>query len=411
MAYSRKTLNDYAEILWQQRDNYREQIEAKGKKQLPGTIYLNNGRYYWLPKQGEKTVPLIPDKEKDKLPGSLIKNKPGGYFWWIPHHKFRRRMVPDGKKVATKDLKTAKKLQKQEWKKIQKYEPQLAAELKGMRKWGTATKHKPTAVKIAKKYWDQMQESEPQKAARIMSDKRPGRTKPDVDVVWPSWIEQKKRLSLMENKPQMPIVYPEQGIHDELKDGLCVPEKLETMVNKIKKVDWLVNNAMLVFEDKSPAASKEIAIQSNGKEWTDEQEKQNKRYIMQSSTSIDRDTGRIRFTIYSPGYGSKRAFAEEIYHIIFEIIRESSPKTFRTIQVWHKGNIDNDSDPTLKISEAFSQAMAEEEFGYNSSLPRSVVKHAQKIFSDKNDVQPFVIEKVKRNLSAPQMSVSVNPHK
>ena len=45
-----------------------------------------------------------------------------------------------------------------------------------------------------------------------MSDKRPEIAKPDVDVVWPSWTEQKDRLALMENEPQMPIVYPKQGL-------------------------------------------------------------------------------------------------------------------------------------------------------------------------------------------------------
>ena len=253
---ARKTLNDYAQDLWQQRDNFREQIEAKGRKEFPGTIYLNNGRYYWMPKHGEKPLALVPDKEKNKLPGSLLKNEPGGYFWWIPHHKFRRRLVPDGQKVATKDLKTAKKLQKQEWENIQKYETQLAAELKSMRKWGVATKHKPTAAKIAKKYWNQMQENEPQTTARIMSDKRPEIAKPDIDAVWPSWAEQKARLALKDNKPQMPIVYPEQGLHEEWKYGLRVPKKLETMVDKIKKVDWLARDAMLAFEDKFPATSK-----------------------------------------------------------------------------------------------------------------------------------------------------------
>lgn len=408
---SRRTLNDYTELLWQNRDNYSETIAKRNEKEFPGTIYLNNGRYYWMPKHGEKPLPLIPEKEKNRLPGSLIKNKPGGYFWWIPHLKFRRRMVPDGQKVASKDLKTAQKLQRQEWERIQKYEPKLAEKLKSMRKWGAATKHKPTAVKIAKKYWDQMQQNDPQSAARIMSDKRPEITKPDIDKVWPSWEEEKSRLALMENKPQMPIVYPEQGIHDEWKYGLRVPEALETMVNKVKKVDWLARDAMLVFEDKSPAVSKEIAIQSNGKEWTDEQGKNGKRFAMQGSTSIDRDTGRIRFAVYSPGYGSERTLAEEVYHIVFEIIREANPKTFKTIQTWHKENIDNGSDPTLNISEAFSQAMAEEELGYDSSLPRSVVKYAQKVFSDKNNVRACTLEKVKRNLSAPQMSLNENPHK
>ena len=43
--------------------------------------------------------------------------------------------------------------------------------------------------------------------------------------------------------------------------------------------------------------------------------------------------------------------------------------------------------------------MAEEELGHNSGLPREIVKQAKKIFSDKNDVESCVIEKVKNNLS------------
>ena len=55
---ARKILNDYAEILWKHRDNYGEQILARDRKEFPGTIYLNNGRYYWMPKNGEKAVPV-----------------------------------------------------------------------------------------------------------------------------------------------------------------------------------------------------------------------------------------------------------------------------------------------------------------------------------------------------------------
>jgi len=396
---ARETLNDYAETLWQQRDTFKEQIAIKSSKELPGTIYLNNGRYYWMPKNGEKTVALVPEKEKNKLPGSLFRNKPGGYFWWIPDHKFRRRMIPDGRKCATKDLNTAKKLQQQEWKNIQKYEPKLAAELKGMRKWGVATKHKPTATKIAKKYWNQMQKSEPQTVVRIMSDKRPEINKPDIDVVWPSWTEQKERLSLLENKLQMPIVYPKQNLRDEWKYGLRVPEKLESMVKKVKKVDWLAKDAMLVFEDKSPIVSKNIAIQSNGKEWTEKQYQENNQCYIQGCASIDKDSGRFKFTVYNPGYNSESVLAEEVYHVVFEVIREASPKTFKTIQKWHNKNINNGSDPTLNISETFSQAMAKEELGYSSSLPRNVVKCAKKVFSGKNGVKPCVVGKVKSNLS------------
>jgi len=396
---ARKTLNDYAVPLWRKRDNYGQEIAERAKKDLPGTIYLNNGRYYWIPKKGEKAVPLIPQKEKNKLPGSLYKNDPGGYFWWMPGRKFRRRMVPEGQKKATKDLKTAKELQCQEWEKIQIYEPKLAETLKGIRKWGTATKHKPTAVKIAKKLWKQIQENEPQTAIRIMSDKRPELSKPDMDTVWPKWTEQKYRLAFMENKPQLPIVYPAQRIDDEWKTGLRVPERLEAMVNKIKDIDWMASDAMLVFDDNSPSAIKRISTQSKGLDWTEKQYLENKRPVIQGCTSIDKDTGRFKFTVYNPGYGSEKTLAEEIYHIIYEIIRESNPETFKSIEAWHKDNLNNGNDPTLPISEAFSQSMAKEELGFSSNLPEGVVKHARKLFSDKNDIEPCIIEKVKRRLS------------
>ena len=173
------------------------------------------------------------------------------------------------------------------------------------------------------------------------------------------------------------------------------------MVDKIKRIDWLKRNAMLVFDDNSPAVSGEIVTQSNGKEWATEQREQGKRYVAQGSTSLDKDTGRIRFAMYRPGHGSKRTLGEEVYHVVYKIIRQASPGTFGAIQTWHKKNIDNGGDPTLDTSEAFSKAMAAEELGHSSSLPHRVVKHARKIFSDKGNVSHSTIEKVKASWSTP----------
>jgi hypothetical protein len=44
--------------------------------------------------------------------------------------------------------------------------------------------------------------------------------------------------------------------------------------------------------------------------------------------------------------------------------------------------------------------MAEEELGHDSGLPQSVVKHAQKIFSDKGKIDTSIMGKVKSNWSA-----------
>jgi hypothetical protein len=199
----------------------------------------------------------------------------------------------------------------------------------------------------------------------------------------------------------MPIVYSKQDLRDEWKYGLRVPKDLETMVDKIKKVDWLTRNATLVFDDNSPAVSREIVTQSNGEKWANQQEKQGKRYVAQGSTSLDKDTGRIRFAMYRPGHGSKRTLGEEVYHVVYKIIRQASPGTFGAIQTWHKKNIDNGGDPTLDTSEAFSKAMAAEELGHSSSLPHRIVKHARKIFSDKSNVSHSTIEKVKASWSTP----------
>lgn len=394
---ARGILNNYADKLWQKRETYSHAIERKKAKNMPGTIYLNNGRYYWLPKKGEKALPLIPKKENNRIPGSLVKNNPGGYFWYMPHHNFRRRLVPEGEKTAVKDLKTAKRLQQQQWQSIQRYEPQLAEKIMKIRKWGTATKHKPTAVKIAKKLWGEMQENDPDAVARIYSDKRTELTRPDVDSVWPSWQEEKNRLSQLENDPKIPIVYQNQGIRDEWEYGLKVPGGLEKTVEKIKNVDWLKKDAMLVFDDNSPAASKQIAIQSNGRDWANRQHEQNKRYCIQGSTSIDKDSGRFRIDIYQPGFNDNSVLTEEIYHIVFGIMRHTNPAIYKSTQRWHDRELKNGTDPTCTIEEAFACQMVSEETGTQTSLPRNVVKYARKIFSDKNCVDDAVIKEVKAN--------------
>lgn len=306
-------------------------------------------------------------------------------------------MVEPGEKIATKDLRTAQKLQYQEWERIQKYEPRLATRLKKRRKWGAATKHKPTAVKAAKRLWKQIQENDPDAVARILSDKRPEISRPDMDRVWPDWKEEKARLAQVEIKTHLPVIYPKQGLVKEWEYGLRVPEKLETMVDKMKNVDWIKNNAMLVFDDNLPVPSKEIAKQSRGQDWAAQQSQENNRSLIQGSTSIDKDNGRFKFTVYNPGYDSNKTLAEEVYHVVFGIIKESSPKTFGSIQTWHRKNMKNDSDPTLNMSEAFSQAMAEEELGHKSGLPRNIVKNAQKVFSEKSKISSEVMGKVRED--------------
>ena len=80
---------------------------------------------------------------------------------------------------------------------------------------------------------------------------------------------------------------------------------------------------------------------------------------------------------------------------------EASPQTYKTTQQWHEKRLEQGADPTNIIADTFASEMALEEIGASTSLLRSVVKHAQKIFSDKNNVQPYVLEKVKHNLFTP----------
>ncbi|MBN2641848.1 MAG: hypothetical protein JXR78_09355 [Victivallales bacterium] len=384
---ARKRYNDYAETLWRQRSSFSKTLL---KNEVPGSIFLKGNRYYWSPKHGQAQIPLIPEKCKNKLPGCISKHTSGGYYWVMTHLKFRRKLVPDGLTTATKDLKTAQELQRKEWQQIQKYEPQLAERINKVKRMGAATKHRPTAVKIARKLWRQMQENDPDTVNQILSNKRPEISRPDIDAVWPSWQEEKKRLASAQNNPQLPIVYPQQSLQDEWRYGLRVPEKLETIVNKMENVNWIKNHSMLVFDDNAPYASSQIARQSRGENWP-KQSRKNKSPVIQGSASLDKDNGRFCFTVYRPGYASKNTLSEEIYHVVFGVIKESQPKVLDSIQQWHKKRI----DPSLNISEAFSQAMAEEESGHESSLPRTVVKHAQKIFSENSRISAETMEKVK----------------
>lgn len=136
---------------------------------------------------------------------------------------------------------------------------------------------------------------------------------------------------------------------------------------------------------------------SRGRDWTARQSQVNNRCLIQGCTSIDKDSSRFKFTVYNLGYDSKKTLAEEVYHVVFGIIKESSPKTFGSIQRWHSRNVKHGSDPTLNMSEAFSQAMANEELGNKSGLPQSVVKNAQKVFSEKNKVTTEVMGKVRES--------------
>ncbi len=222
---------------------------------------------------------------------------------------------------------------------------------------------------------------------------------PDIDKIWPTWEQQKDRLAKMKGYPRMPIIYQQQDTHKERKFGLRPPEALGDLVERMKVVGWLVKHCMLAFDDNWPVASQDIAIQSRGRRWYDEIKERGKRFVIQGCTSIDKQTGRIGITIYRPGFDNERVLAEEIYHVVFGIIRKTKPTTYQATQRWHKNSLKNGMDPTVCLDEAFSKLMAIEESGIATGLPHRLIKQAQRMFSPSCRIPDPVMEKVKTSWS------------
>ena len=186
-----KLLYDYSICLWETKN---EIWLAEGKREpargivfkaknivapkprnnkLPGTIYLNNGGYYWCVARKMKPRPLIDPKSRPKVPGSFIVSN-GRYYWYIPGWVKRRRLVPKGKTFSTKDKTTALRIAKKQWNQIKKNNPELAANVrKHTRVNGMATKDRAIAEKVAAKMWEQIQKKSPKLAAKILTDNRP----------------------------------------------------------------------------------------------------------------------------------------------------------------------------------------------------------------------------------------------
>jgi hypothetical protein len=341
--------------------------------------------------------------------------------------------VPKGEKFSTKDKAVALRIAKNLWAQIQKNDPELAANIqKHTRINGIATKDRAVAERVAAKMWRQIQKEEPELAARILTDNRPkaenhwyaqivvnrkhrfiGSFKiraeaqaayarefekvfgyppgynvqcmPKMDKVWPTWAEEKARLALMNGHPRMPVI-----------GQSTKTEPLEPLVMRMQRVDWVVENCILVFDDNAPVASQDVTIQSRGEKWYAEIKKQGKRPTIQGCASIDNDTGRIRITVYGQGFSQSRVLTEEVYHIVFEIIRHASPRTFESIKKWYSDRLSKGLDPTWHIHEAFAELMVqEEEFPGSTDLPRHAVKYARRAFSHNNTVPDSAIEKIK----------------
>ena len=110
---ARTILYEYSRMLWENQNkmwildgtrNAAEGVTCRPmkkstrkplKQSLPGTIYLNNGRYYWVVRNKMKPVALVDDRNKRSLPGT-IGNCQGRYFWVIPGVLKRQRLVATG---------------------------------------------------------------------------------------------------------------------------------------------------------------------------------------------------------------------------------------------------------------------------------------------------------------------------
>jgi hypothetical protein len=445
---ARTMLYEYSRMLWEKQNQTwlldgtrsaadgvtcrarKESTRKPIKQSLPGTIYLNNGRYYWVVRNKMKPVALVDDRNKRVLPGT-IGNCQGRYFWVIPGVLKRQRLVAKGEKFSTTDRTTAEKIALQLWKAIQEKRPKLAEKIKARRAWGTATKDRTIAEKVARKIWNQIQQENPQLAAKILTDNRPEpqdhwiaqiciggehrhlgsfqtrkeamaaytnefekvfgyppgynvQAIPKLDKVWPTWEEQRSRLDAMNPKPAMPVI----GLTDRAKPLLPV-------IARMQKVDWLVKNCMVVVDDSMPSAGRDIAIESRGRQWFGEIKRQGKNTVVYGSTSIDRDSRRIRITVFGSAVDNAGILAEEVYHLVYRIIGLTNATLLATIQKWYGKRIKAGSNPTLSEDEVFAMTMAQEDIGCGSTgLPRRVVQHARKIFSDGNRVPERVMEEI-----------------
>ena len=447
---ARKLLHDYSMMLWESQNELwlaeGKRVPASGviyipkkttaskskKKSVPGTIYASHGGYYWVVGRKMKARPLIDPKSKPKVPGSFTVNN-GRYYWSILGWVKRRGLIPEGERYSTKDKAVALRIAKKRWAQIQEDDPELAANVrKHTRINGKATKDRAAAERVAAGMWRDIKKNDPELATRILPDNRSkakglwhayisvnGKDRylgsfvtrvegeaayarefekvhgypagyniqciPKMDKVWPTWAEEEARLALMNEHPRMPVI-----------GQSTKTEPLEPLVKRMQKVDWVVENCILVFDDNSPAASHDVTIQSRGEKWYAEIKKQGKRPIIQGCASIDADAGRIRITVYGQGFSQSRVLTEEVYHIVFEIIRHASPRTFESIKKWYSNRLSKGLDPTWHIHEAFAELMVqEEEFPGSTDLPRHAVKYARRAFSHTNTVPDSAIEKIK----------------
>ncbi len=297
---AREWLHAHALCLWEQRNEQwlaegtrtaargvvykpkrKRARRAKPQGGLPGTIYRNNGGYYWTVAGKLKPRPLIDPESRPQVPGSFIRDG-RRYYWYIPGWVKRRRLVPRGQKFSTTDKATALRIARSMWAQIERDDPALAASVRRhTRMHGTATKDCAVAERVAAEMWRDIRRNDPALAARILRDNRrkprdhwharikaggrlqyigsfatrseaeaayrqrfevlhgypPGyniQCLPKLDKVWPTWNEQRARLEIQDSRPAQPLVAPihraaspavmcsEQSVSTEWRGTLCL---------------------------------------------------------------------------------------------------------------------------------------------------------------------------------------------
>lgn len=451
---TRQWLHDYSLTLWETQNQLwlaeGKRVPAGGvvcrpakaavpepKKAVPGTLYLNNGRYWWVVKNKMKARPLIDPQSKKKVPGTIFQDD-GRYYWVIAGVLGRQRLVPKGEKFSTDDRATAERVASQKWQQLRKENPSLAARILSRRRaQGLATKDRALADKIAARLWKQIQRDDPELAAQIQQSRRrqaqdhwyahlgagatqrhigsyaskaeaqaayarefeqtygypPGynvQCLPKLDKVWPSWSEETARLACRVERPRMPVVYPAEGT-----------EPLAPLLQKMQKVSWLVGHVLVVFDGQSPVAAPDIAIQSRGRAWYEQAHGQGQHLVVYGCACVDPDTRRIRITLYKPGFGARQVLLEEIYHIGLKILFYESPRLFAAVGRWHREQLARGEDPTFSLADRFAWMMAQEETGVRTSLPARVVASAQKLLSPTSHVPISVMQHLIGHWSQP----------
>ena len=311
----------------------------------------------------------------------------------------RQRLIPEGEKFSTNDRATAEKIAYQKWQQLRKENPSFAARILNRRQArGLATKDRALAEKIAARLWRQIQRDDPELAAYTREFEGVFgypvgynvQCLPKLDKVWPSWQEETARLERMAERPRMPVVCPSDDA-----------ESLAPLIQKMQKVDWLVGHVMVVFDEDTPLASRDIAIQSRGTAWYEQAMSHDRHPVICGCAHMDLDTRRIRITIYKPGFQTRQVLAEEIYHIGFKILCYESPRLFAAIRRWHRSQLAKGCDSTLSLADRFASMMALEETGVRTSLPSEVVRSARRLLAPTSQVPGSVMHKLITHWSEP----------